>query len=247
MSGDGTVFDAYFGGIKRALELVQGDAATLRQAATILADAIESGKMIYTFGTGHSSLLAAEGFFRAGGLGPVSAILEPVNTFAPGALASTRYERMPGIAETVLDRYPVSEGDVLVIYSNSGVNALPLELAALAGARGATVIAIVSREYAADAARRKEVKRSLLDIADIVLDNHLPPGDAFIEYGDGAACAPGSTVIGAAIWNALVAGTVDALVSRNVEPPIFLSANMDGAEENNAALIRKFRHEIRNL
>lgn len=240
--------DVYFDAVIQVLESVRtAERATLAQARDLLADVIEAGKTIYTFGTGHSSLLAAEGLYRAGGLAPVSAILEPSVTFAPGAVASTRFERLSGVAQTILDRYPLGEGDALVVFSNSGVNAVPLEVAQLGQERGARVIAVMSRLYASDAAHRKGVGQTLADLADIVIDNHLPPGDALVPTEHGAACASGSTVVGAAIWNALVAGIVGVIEARGKRPPVYQSANLEGADENNADLVRRHRAHVRNL
>lgn len=240
--------DAYFDAVIHVLESVRSlERESLARARDVLVGVVDAGGIIYTFGTGHSSLLAAEGLYRAGGLAPVSAILEPTSTFAPGAVAGTRFERLSGLADTILDRYPLENGDALVVFSNSGVNAVPLEVAQLGRERGARVIAVMSRQYAAEAAQRKGVTRSLADVADVVIDNHLPPGDALVQGANAAAYGPGSTVVGAAIWNALVSSVAELLEARGERPPIYLSANMAGATENNERLVRRHRARVRNL
>lgn len=68
-----------------------------------------------------------EGFFRAGGLVRFIPVLDPPLMLHEGALASTRLERLEGYAAGVLARYPVRSGDVMIVASNSGRNAVPIE------------------------------------------------------------------------------------------------------------------------
>jgi uncharacterized phosphosugar-binding protein len=239
---------AYFETARALLEAIQAnEAEPMRRVAERLAECIREDHIIYTFGSGHSSLLAAEGLFRAGGLACVSAILEPTTTFAGGALAGTAIERMPGISRSVMARYGVAGGDVLVVFSNSGVNALPVELTEYCRDRGLTTVAITSRRYAVQAAGSGH-RPTLLDLADHVIDNHVPPGDAAIEVGSARQpVASLSTLAGAFIWNALVAEVADRLVDQAITPPVYVSSNMTGAKEVNAALVDRYRHRIRNL
>ena len=239
---------AYFERVRELLEAIMAnEAEPMRQVAELLATCIREDHIVYTFGSGHSSLLAAEGLFRAGGLACVSAILEPTTTFAGGALAGTAIERMPGISRNVMARYEVAEGDVLVVFSNSGVNALPVELTEYCRDRGLTTVAITSCRYVAQAAGAN-TRATLLDVADYVIDNHVPPGDAAIEVGsDRQPVAPLSTIAGAIIWNALVADVSERLVDLAITPPVYVSSNMTGAKGVNAALVDRYRHRIRNL
>lgn len=221
---------------------------SLSDVAAVFAKAIEDDKLIYTFGTGHSSLLAAEGMYRAGGLACVSAILEPSTTYELGMIAGSAYERLNGQAALILERYPVTPGDVLVVYSNSGVNALPVEMIQEAKARGLVTVAVMSLAYSRQAPKTAHSKQSLADIAEYVLDNHIPPGDAVVSfYQDTLRAAALSNVVGAFIWNALIAETVGLLEAKGIKAPVYISSNMPGAKANNEALIAKYRSRIRHL
>jgi uncharacterized phosphosugar-binding protein len=239
----------YFESVFEVLEAVRSEEGeTLHQAALMMAEAVKGDCGIYTFGTGHSSLLASEGLFRAGGLACVSAILEPTTTFEVGALASSLFERLQDYAGLLLDRYELGTGDVLVVFSNSGANALPVEVAIEAARRGAKTIAVTSRAYAAQAPRTATSGESLANVAHLVLDNHVPPGDAVVPfYDDRLRAASVSTVAGAFIWNALVAETITVLEGEGFPAPVYISSNMPGADEHNSALISRYRAKVRHL
>lgn len=112
-------------------QIVASERASLAHVATWFADTIANDGLVHTFGTGHSSLLACDGLYRAGGLACINAIIEPFTTFESGALAGTQFERTSGLAERILDRYELRSEDTLVVFSNSGVNALPVEVTQL--------------------------------------------------------------------------------------------------------------------
>jgi uncharacterized phosphosugar-binding protein len=211
---------------------------SLDAAADLVADALAHGGDVHAFGTGHSHMLAEELFYRAGGLVRVRPILFEGLMLHAGAELSTSLERLPGIAAAILDQHPMRAGDVLVVASNSGGNAVVGELASLARARGVPVIAILSRAHANSKASRAAGGPNLQDIADVVIDNGGAIGDAAVAV-DGFAnrVGPTSTVVGAAALNAIVAEAVERLVARGVQPEVFLSSNVDGGDEVNARLL----------
>lgn len=214
-----------------------------RDGIAAAADAVErtakADGLVYIFGTGHSHILAEEAHYRAGGLALTVPILTGATMLHEGAVASTAFERMPGVAAAVLARYPIGAKDVLVVASNSGVNAAPVEAAGIGKERGATVIAITSEAYSREAARGRA---RLADIADIVLDNGAPAGDAVISVaGTDLRVGAVSTSIGAALLNAVLAEVAARLQASGMVPPVYLSANMPGAAEANGALVARYR------
>jgi uncharacterized phosphosugar-binding protein len=238
----------YFEKAFEILEEIRLDTSSLQEVAKVFAEVIQQDKLIYTFGTGHSSILAAEGLYRAGGLACVSAILEPSTTYELGMIAGSSFERSQGQASLILERYPLQAGDALVVYSNSGVNALPVEMAQGAKARGLITVAVLSLGYSKQAPVTSKTGQTLADVADYVIDNHVPPGDAVVPfYGDSVRAGALSNVAGAFIWNALMAETVAVLEAKGVTAPVYISSNMPGAKANNQALINKYRHRIRHL
>lgn len=213
-------------------------AKQLSPAVEAVVESYRAGGLTYVFGTGHSHLLGLELHYRAGGPAFVVPVLDEALMLHKGAVASTERERTPGVAAEVLQRYPIGPKDVLIIISNSGVNAVPVEAARLARKAGAKVIALTSRAYSEASAKGRPTIASL---ADVVIDNGLPAGDALVALpGTQLKAGPGSTAIGAPLLQALFAEAA-AQLAADGPPPIFLSANMPGAAESNRELIERFR------
>lgn len=211
------------------------------QAAEAIAAAIQQDGLVYLFGTGHSHMLAEEGHYRAGGLAPVVPVFASSLMLHESASNSSVLERLIGLGPAVLNRYPLTEKDVLIVFSNSGVNAVPVETAQAAKAKGATVIAVTSVAYSSNAKLGPAGKR-LYEVADIVIDNQGPPGDALVEVGaSGLRTGPMSTVVGALLLNAILTEAVFRLEASGAEVPVYISSNMPGAVEHNAQLLERFR------
>ena len=210
----------------------------IRAAAELIADALERGHELHAFGTGHSHMLAEELFYRAGGLVRVSPILFEGLMLHASAPLSTSLERLPGLAEALLLDHPVAAGDVLIVASNSGGNAVTSELAKLASLAGARVIAVTSLRHATSPAARASGLPRLHELADVVIDNGGRVGNAAIDIeGMDTAIAPTSTVVGAAILNAVMAEAVQLLVDRGIVPDVYASSNTSGGDAANARFV----------
>jgi len=211
-----------------ALELcelaIRAELPGIRAAAVRIADAIEAGHRWWAFGAGHSHLIAEELWGRAGGIAEVHAILEPSLMLHEGFAKSSAMERLPGLAAVLADVHGIAAGDVLLVVSNSGRNAAPVELAEIARERGLTVIALTSVNHGSAVTSRAPSGRRLVEIADIVLDNHGPRGDALLEREGGAVGAT-STVVGALIVQCLAAEVVGVLDGRGVAIEVYRSQN----------------------
>lgn len=228
-------FDAIIDRLAQARNTLAGD---MSRAVEAIVTAARAERCIYVFGTGHSHMLAEETHYRAGGLAFVVPVLATATMLHEGSVASTAYERMDGVATQILSRYAIGAGDVLIVVSNSGVNAAPLEAARLGRERGATVIALTSVAYSTSTAKGRT---RLIDLADIVLDNGAPAGDAMLDVpGSALKVGPASTVIGASILNAILAEVAGKLAGDG-EAPIYLSANMPGSKDINDKLIARYR------
>jgi uncharacterized phosphosugar-binding protein len=221
-------------------QVVEGQWPNISAAADLVADTLERGGMIHAFGSGHSHLLAEELFYRAGGLVRVRPILFEGLMLHASARLSTALERVPGLGTVLLDDHPIARGDVLIVASNSGGNAVSSELALAARRGGASVIALTSLRHATSAAARATDGQRLHEIADIVIDNRGSVGDASVEIdGFDRKVAPTSTVLGAAILNALAAEAVERLVARGVVPEVYTSSNVEGGDAANASFFAR--------
>jgi uncharacterized phosphosugar-binding protein len=207
----------------------------LQRAAEVIADALAGGRTVHAFGSGHSHMLAEELYYRAGGLVRVRPILFEGLMVHGSAPLSTALERLPEIGDALFDEQDIVEGDVLVLASNSGSNAVASRLAQRAGESGVHVIAITSLRHATSADARANDLPRLHELADIVIDNGGDVGDAAIEIGGfDRRVGPTSTVVGTAIVNAIVAEAVELLVARGIAPDVYVSSNVTGGDATNS-------------
>lgn len=221
--------------------VVVGQRARLLEVAARMAETTSRDLRIFLFGTGHSHLLAEEGFYRAGGLANVVPILTEHTMLHHLPSLGSRLERTPGLADLILERYDPQPDEMLFVFSNSGVNQLPVEMAVHGREKGLFVVGVSSLEYARQAPLSGLGLR-LDQSVDLAVDNGGLPGDALLELeGFPWRVAPSSTVVNALLWNGLVAETVRLLLESGTEPPIFASINIPGAAQHNQALLDKWR------
>jgi uncharacterized phosphosugar-binding protein len=233
--------DTYMNAVQTRLNaLMNSQKEVLDQAAEVVYAALAADQMIYLFGTGHSHMIAEEGHFRAGGLAAVCPILLSSLMLHESAILSTQLERTSGLAASLLNRYQPAAGSVLFIFSNSGVNTLPVEMALAAQARGIFVIGVVALAYAA-AAPTGGAGKKLAEVADVVIDNQGVPGDALVPLQSQIAVGPLSTIVGTFILNAIMTEACFRMEARGKTPPVYISANMPGAKEHNAALVARYK------
>jgi len=231
----------YISAVQEMLQrIADEETPAIEKAADVIADALANGHRLFAFGASHSSLPVQDVVYRAGGLMLFNPIYGPgidALTTRPATLGS-QMEQMPGYAEAILDNAPISAGDVLVVVSVSGRNAVPIEMAQLAQERGITVIAVTSHAYTDAVTSRHTSGMKMKDFADIVLDNKVDAGDAVLELeGVPRKFTPASGITTTALMHLLSAATIEALVARGLTPPVFLAANLDGGKEWNARLL----------
>lgn len=220
---------AYFQKVNERLEwLTRTQKGAIAQAGAAVARALADGGLWYLFGTGHSHILAEEAFYRAGGLVSVVPILESGLMLHESALQSSYLERLPGFARTLMDHRGIASQDVLMIASNSGRNALPVEMAQVARERGITTIGITSLAHSTQVESRDPSGKRLFEVVDILIDNGAPYGDALIDVDDmGCRMGPLSTITGAAVINAIAIEAAARLRSEHKEVATWVSANVD--------------------
>ncbi|TDW70865.1 sugar isomerase domain-containing protein [Kribbella pratensis] len=220
--------EEYFG---KALAIAHQAAETqlgaIRVAAGLVAEALAGGKRFWVFGTGHSHTLAEELYGRAGGLADVRAILEPGLMLHEGLQKSSLLERLPGLAAVLLEVNQLASGDVVLIASNSGRNAVPVEFALGARERGAQVIALTSLAHTTSTTSRAPGGQRLFETADVVIDNCGVPGDALIEVpGSPELAGATSAMVGAMLVQALTVEIVTRLAERGETPNVLRSLNV---------------------
>lgn len=225
-------------------ELDDATGPAIGEAAGLLLAAIEADGVVHVAGAGHSLAMVCETFYRAGGLAPVRPVFDPAVFPLDDALRSTRVEREHGVGRAVVEKAAPAPPDVAVVFSTSGRNPYPVEVARECAARDVPVIAITSARAARGAAARTDT--TLADHAALVLDTRVPPGDVLHPAGRPRTAAV-STVLAAYTWARVLADLDDLAAERGVDLPRWTSANVPGGDEVNAALLARYRHRVPEL
>ena len=230
--------------------IAEQEVDSVDQVAQVAARMVEEDRLIHVFGSGgHSIMGAMEVFWRAGGL-------VNVNPLFPAGLSlidsHPNIERTPGIARSVLKFYGVNDGDLLIIVNVNGINAITIDAAMYGRELGATVAAITSPTFAksvpAGISARHPSNKNLHDLADIVVDVHVPPGDALLEIpGVPQKVGASSTFAVCFSANLIIARTVEILREKGVDPPVWTSANIAGGDEANKKYLDEYLPRIHHL
>lgn len=237
--------DAYETAFRVGLDVVDKIKTTQKEnivkAARMIAHAHMDGKTFYVSGSGHSHSVAEELYGRAGGLAFTVPIMTTELTLTEHPTKSTFIERLEGYATILAELYKVSAGDVVLIASNSGRNAYPVELAMESKKRGASVIALTSISHSSQVSSRHKSNQRLFEVADIVIDTCGEKGDAntYLE-GISIPILPTSSISNTFICAALSAEVASYLHEKGAEVEVLVSANVDGGFEKNEAYMEKY-------
>ena len=229
------------------------EAGGLDEAIVMIADSIANDGVLQAFGTGHSQAFAMEIAGRAGGLIPTARIALSDVVVLGGqdrsvlAAAST-LEREPTIVDDLWQLTAPAPADVFLIASNSGVNGSIVGFALKAKENGHGVIAVTSLEHTARVTPKHPSGQRLSEIADVVIDNLAPYGDATLTLdgnGDGIGVGAVSSMTAAFIAQLLTIGAAARLAASGGTPPVYLSANIPGGDEHNHGLEDRYGDRLR--
>jgi uncharacterized phosphosugar-binding protein len=240
-----------FANIKRVVD-EQGE--NIKKAASMMADAIEDDKLINVYGGGgHTTLVMGEMFFRAGGLSNINPIMETGISVFNQALKYLELERCENFGRSVMKYYDLQKDDLLIIFHNIGINAATIDAALEAKERGVKIIAVSSScwqdEMPEDHFIRHSSKKNLFELADVCIDDYNPVGDSIINIpGFDIPIAPVSNVVDFTIAHLLEIECIRICVEeRNIQPPVWNSANTPGGDQKNAAYVKKYKPLVKSL
>ncbi|WLW51488.1 SIS domain-containing protein [Streptomyces sp. YU58] len=219
------------------------------RAAELIADCLRADGVIQAFGTGHSQAIVLEIAGRAGGLVPTNRLsiadLVLYGGDDPSVLDDPLLERQAGVAERLYELAAPHPQDLFVVISNSGVNSVIVEMALHAKKQGHKILAITSLTHTRAVPAGHASGYKLADLADVVLDNAAPRGDALLELPGGGAVSALSTLTGVMLVQMAVAEAVARLLAAGERPPVYVSANVPGGFEGNLELERRYAGRIR--
>ena len=236
----------YLNELQRCQQIVLKQEDIIDEIADHIYQSLVAGGVLHVFGSGHSHVLAEELFHRAGGLIPVNAILEEYLMPHMGPSHVGPLERLPGIAQIIFQSYDLRPQEVILLNSNSGINAATVELAQLAKEKGLITVAITSLTHSA--AVNSRIGKKLFEVTDYALDTGTPVGDACVSLkGYDVNIAPLSTIVSVLIAQLLVIRVCEFFEQTNRIAPVYQSANTPGGDERNKKLEQKYKLRIRRL
>lgn len=243
----GKSFENYSIHIKDLIdEVVSSQEKKIDQAASLISEAIANGKSIFAFGASHAGMLSMELFYRTGGLVNINPIFaaDLMSNIRPATLTSD-IERLEGYGNLILRNTAIREGDVLILHSVSGRNAVTIDMGLEAKKLGVKVIVITNLEYTSLVTSRHSSQLKLKDVGDVVIDNCGEFEDSSQKIdGVEQKMGPTSTIIGAFIVNGISLKVAEKLVDKGLEVPVFHSANIDGGDKHNKELMEKYKNNI---
>jgi uncharacterized phosphosugar-binding protein len=211
----------------------------IEQAADLCADTIAGDGLVHLFGTGHSRIFVEEMFPRHGSFPGFHPIVELSLTFhnlvvgSNGQRQAMFLEHVEGLGQVILRNFVFSSPDCFLLFSNSGVNQVVVDVALEAKRLGMPVIAVVSLDHCTHSSALHSSGKKLMDVADITIDNCTPAGDALVHVpGLGDPVGPGSTIGATAVTNALKCRIAEKLTVLGKPPLVLTSSFFLGAEES---------------
>jgi uncharacterized phosphosugar-binding protein len=238
----------YFQAVDGLLRKIQAtQLEEISKAGRLFAGCIEKGGWVYLFGSGHSVIPALDVYPRYGSFVGFRPLMDPrlmwFNVIGPGGAPELLWlERQEGYVKNFLRNWDFSSNDAFVVYSHGGMNAAPIEAAIYVREHGTRVVAVTSVANQEMNRPKHSSGRSLKDVADIVIDNCVPPEDSLVDVGQPERVGAGSTFAVVAISMALVAETAACLRRRGHHLETFVSPNVPGiGPDHNERVFNTYR------
>ena len=217
----------------------QTQSDSIREAARLMAESVARGGLVHLFGSGHSVLPVQDVFPRYGSFPVFRPLMDArlmwQNVIGSGGAKGLLWlERREGYAKVLFENEPIRSGDVMVVFSHGGMNAVGIEVAMEARQRGLRVVGITSMDNQKQSKASHSSGKKLSEVCDLVIDNCVPACDALVDIdGWKAPVAAGSTVAFVTIAMAIVAEVATELAKRGIAPPVFVSPNVPGIPADN--------------
>lgn len=218
---------------------------TMEEAAQIIANCMEKHGVVHIFGSGHSVGLGIDITGRPGSLVPIH--IMSTSDFVTKGLVSLDvfqsktevFERKPGIANDLYKLYDIRPQDVFIIISNSGINGIVIDFAALAKENGHKVIIVTSSAHTMAEESRHPSGKKLYMYGDVVIDNCGPHGDALLTTDGVAKVCSVSSICNNIIGQAIVARVVEIIEEDGEDVPI-----LTGDRDKDRDLLARYEGRI---
>ena len=226
----------------------------IEDAAELFAQTIAGDRLVHVFGSGHSRMNTEEMFPRIGsfpGFHPIAelAISNHVGVVGPNGLRQAMFlEKVDGFGRVILQQIKCHPGDAFLIFSSTGINGVVIEIALYAKKMGLPVVVVTSVDHGNATDSRHPSGRKLMEIADILIDNASPAGDAVVAIeGLPYKVGPSSSVGAISIVNMLKVRTAEKLTERGAPPVVLASPHFVGSTEGAEQLERVYDEYFRRI
>jgi len=230
------------------------EASHIEEAARVVTQSLRRDGVLHMFGSGHSHLPAEEAFYRSGGLAAVSPLLDPSLMFHEGTEKCIALEKWDGYASRfVLPKYELRPEDVIMVFSASGRNNAPIEVALAAREKGLYTIGVTSCRYSASVPSLHPSGKHLADVVDLVLDHDVPPGDTLVSIEtmpELGTTGGASTALAIILVHAIVASVIENFVKAGEVPPMIRCPNVGVVQESlqaNSRTLARYRHRLPHI
>jgi uncharacterized phosphosugar-binding protein len=234
--------------------MMEREASHIEEAARVITQSLRRDGVLHMFGSGHSHLPPEEAFYRSGGLAAVSPLLDPSLMFHEGTEKCIALEKWDGYATRfVLPKYELRPEDVLMVFSASGRNNAPIEVALAAREKGLYTIGVTSRRYSASVPSLHPSGKHLADVVDLVLDHDVPPGDTLVSIEtmpELGTTGGASTALAIILVHAIVASVIENFVKVGEVPPMIRCPNVGVVQESlqaNARTLARYRQRLPHI
>ncbi len=247
-----TTGDDFLSACKEFLqEIEKRERANFQTAGRMIAAKVLVDEVVYVVGCGgHSWVPPMDMFCRAGGLVPVSALMDVSTSTLTGGFKSVITERVPGYMSALFKYHRIAEGDLVIIFNNVGVNALTIDAALECRRLGATSIGVAGSPWqetlSPDSPVRHPSRKNLKDLVDLFIDDYNPVGDCVLNLpGMDSSIAPISTITDGYIVRRIEIEAIKAILAEGREPPVWVSANNPDGDEKNERYLQKYFYRIK--
>ncbi|HPO55593.1 MAG: sugar isomerase domain-containing protein [Ignavibacteriales bacterium] len=229
----------------------------IKNAALAMADSIEKGKWVHTFGCGHATLPIEEMYPRIGGFVGFHPMIELPLTFFTNIVGGMNVhefvflERVEGYGQEIMKGWNFDKEDCMWIFSHTGINAVNIDIALESKKRGMKVIVFGSAKEAEGKQTRHSSGKTIFEIADIIVDTCVPIQDASVELKNHYdKIGPVSTMaFVTAVWMT-VTTVAEILADRGVKLYIHPSHNVPGdttARERLSEALAMYKERIKGV
>lgn len=231
-------YKQYFDYIENAIQNIkEQELNKIEEVSQRFADCIANDGVIHLYGSGHSRIGVEEMFPRYGSFPGFHPIVELSTTFyqqvvgANGIRQSMFIENIEGLASRILDNFVIKPQDCFLLFTTSGTGNVVIDMAIEAKKKNNFVVGITSSENCEVATSKHSSNQKLSCVADIILDNKAPIGDASVHIQNmKSPVGPTSTIGNALIVNLIKVRVAELLIERKYPLHVITHPHFIGKE-----------------